>query len=105
MNIALFDRQILAFGEHVQRLLSRLHIGVIGLGGTGSAVCEQLTRLGIGRLTICDPQDFEGTNINRVYGSHTTDEGVPKAQIAEQLIQDIGLGTQAVALVGSVAPF
>jgi hypothetical protein len=102
MDLAFFDRQILAFGEHIQRLLSRLHVGIVGLGGTGSAVCEQLVRLGVGRLTACDPQDFEGTNINRVYGSRKHDEGIPKAEIAGRSIHDIDIGTTADIRVGSV---
>jgi ThiF family len=102
IDIALFDRQILAFGEHLQRLLSRLHVGIVGLGGTGSAVCEELTRLGVGRLTICDPQNFDDTNINRVYGSRKSDEGVPKAEIARRSIQDIGVGTRMDAIAGSI---
>lgn len=102
IDIALFDRQILAFGEHVQKLLSRLHVGIVGAGGTGSAVCEQLVRLGVGRLTICDPQDFEATNINRVYGSRKGDEGFPKSEIAARSAKDIGIGTKILALTGSV---
>src|SRR5262249_8918206 len=43
-----FDRQIRAFGPDIQRVLARLHVGVVGAGGTGSAVFEQLVRLGIG---------------------------------------------------------
>jgi hypothetical protein len=46
VDLAAFSRQILAFGEEFQRLLKKLHIGIAGLGGTGSAVCEQLVRLG-----------------------------------------------------------
>ncbi len=103
LDVSLFNRQILAFGEHVQKLLSRLHIGIVGLGGTGSAVCEQLTRLGVGELTICDPQNFEGTNINRVYGSRRSDEGAPKADIAKRSMMDIGVGTQVRAIVGSIS--
>ena len=103
IDIALFDRQILAFGEHLQRLLSRLHIRIVGLGGTGSAVCEQLVRLGVGRLTICDPQNFEGTNINRVYGSRVADRDVPKSKIAERSMRDIGLGTDVEPLAGGIA--
>lgn len=102
IDISLFDRQILAFGEHVQILLSRLHIGIVGLGGTGSSVCEQLARLGVGRLTMCDPQNFESTNINRVYGSRREDEGIPKSEIAERSISGIGVGTQVEALQGRI---
>ncbi|HET9410046.1 MAG TPA: ThiF family adenylyltransferase [Candidatus Sulfotelmatobacter sp.] len=93
VDIALFDRQILAFGEHVQKILSRLHIGIVGLGGTGSAVCQQLARLGVGRLTICDPQRFESTNINRIYGSRMMDEAVLKSEIARHSVAEMGIGT------------
>src|SRR5688500_10935071 len=48
-------------------VLGRLKVGVVGLGGTGSAVVEQLARLGVGELLLCDPQEFESTNVNRVY--------------------------------------
>src|SRR5579863_9708976 len=47
-----FDRQVRAFGRDIQPLLRRLRVGVVGAGGTGSAVIEQLTRLGIGFLLI-----------------------------------------------------
>ena len=37
----LFDRNIRAFGEDVQRTLGMLKIAIVGTGGTGSAVAEQ----------------------------------------------------------------
>jgi ThiF family/Prokaryotic homologs of the JAB domain len=89
-----FDRQIRAFGCELQPLLRRLRIGVVGAGGTGSAVIEQLTRLGIGFLLISDGQTFDASNVNRLYGSRVIDEGLPKLKISERLIADIGLGTQ-----------
>jgi tRNA A37 threonylcarbamoyladenosine dehydratase len=64
-----FDRQVRAFGKDIQRLLGRLHIGIIGVGGTGSSIAEQLIRLGVGSLTISDDDFFEHSNVNRVYGS------------------------------------
>ena len=42
-----FDRQVRAFGNELLPLLSRLRIGVVGAGGTGSAVIEQLTDSGL----------------------------------------------------------
>ncbi len=99
-DLSSFDRQILAFGEETQSLLSRLTIGVVGLGGTGSAVVEQLTRLGIGELLVCDPQDFEDTNVNRVYGSSKTDHGKQKSAIAQRNVEHIATGTQIVILQG-----
>ena len=67
---------------------------MVGLGGTGSCVVEQLARLGIGHLTLVDGQQFEPSNVNRVYGSRRIDGGLPKTKIAERLIADIGLGTK-----------
>jgi molybdopterin/thiamine biosynthesis adenylyltransferase len=88
-----FDRQVRAFGPDIQRLLGRLHVGVVGAGGTGSAVIEQLTRLGVGELSVFDGDTFDATNVNRVYGSSTDDADQPKAEIARDLVDEIGLGT------------
>ncbi len=103
IDIASFDRQVLAFGKEVQKLLGRLRIGIVGLGGTGSAVCEQLTRLGVGYLMICDPQQFDPTNVNRVYGSRLKDKDEEKTAIAKRNIENIGLGTEVEALNGSTS--
>ena len=93
-NPVFFDRQIRAFGPEIQRLLGRLIVGVVGTGGTGSAVAEQLIRLGVGSLLLADGQTFEASNVNRVYGSRIIDEGIAKVKIVERLSADIGLGTR-----------
>lgn len=89
-----FDRQIRAFGKDLQRLLGNLHVGVVGCGGTGSAVIEQLARLGVGQLTIVDDDKVEDTNISRVHGSTLHDEGREKVQVMQDMIQKIGFGTE-----------
>jgi molybdopterin/thiamine biosynthesis adenylyltransferase len=98
----MFDRQIAAFGGAFQKLLGTLHVGVVGLGGTGSAVCEQLIRLGVAKLTICDPQKFDSTNINRVYGSRIVDDGIKKIKITEREAEEIGLKTEVQALGAAI---
>jgi molybdopterin/thiamine biosynthesis adenylyltransferase len=97
-----FDRQVRAFGPDVQKLLARLHVGVVGCGGTGSAVCQQLIRLGVGTLSIFDGQRFEGTNVNRVYGSLLSDDGAWKTNIVEREAASIGLGTVIKRYNGSI---
>jgi molybdopterin/thiamine biosynthesis adenylyltransferase len=87
------DRQVRAFGEDIQRTLQRLHIAVVGAGGTGSAVSEQLIRLGVGELSVYDPQGVETSNVNRVYGSSVRDEGVSKVELIRRLAEFIGVGT------------
>ena len=89
-----FDRQVRAFGPDVQRLLRRLHVGVVGAGGTGSAVIEQLTRLGVGTVSVFDRDTFEGTNVTRVYGSGMSQDGMPKVEIQNEHVTRIGVGTK-----------
>lgn len=87
------DRQVRAFGPDIQRTLQRLHIAVVGAGGTGSAVCEELIRLGVGELSVYDPQELEESNVNRVYGSSVRDKGIAKVELIRRAAEFIGVGT------------
>ena len=91
-----FDRQVRAFGPDIQRLLRRLHIGVVGAGGTGSATIEQLTRLGVGAISVFDGDTFDSSNVTRVFGSGVADQGRFKADIQYEHVTRIGLGTNIV---------
>lgn len=93
-----FDRQVRAFGEDIQRLLGALHIGVVGAGGTGSAVAEQLARLGVGDLSIFDGDTLTTTNVTRVFGSTVAGAGMNKAELARAHLVAIGLGTKVNAI-------
>jgi molybdopterin/thiamine biosynthesis adenylyltransferase len=88
-----FERQVRAFGADIQRLLRRLHVGVVGAGGTGSSAIEQLARLGLGTLSIFDGDVFDPSNSNRVYGSSIADKGRHKVDIAADMVRRMGLGT------------
>lgn len=93
-NLQFFDRQVRAFGSEIQALLQSLHVAVVGAGGTGSSVIEQLCRLGVGTISIFDGDVFDASNVNRVYGSHVDDVGQGKGQIAKGNVERIGLGTK-----------
>jgi hypothetical protein len=93
-----FDRQVRAFGKDIQALLGRLTIGVVGGGGTGSAITEQLLRLGVGTLVVADGQRFERSNVNRVYGSRVSDDGTPKVDLLARLADGVGLGTKFISV-------
>lgn len=88
-----FDRQVRAFGSGIQQTLGRLTVGVVGAGGTGSAVIQQLIRLGVGRLLVSDGEPFDETNVNRVHGSSVRDHGTAKIEIVRRAVAQIGLGT------------
>ena len=49
-----FDRQVRAFGAAAMRELMELRIGIVGCGGTGSAVASLLARLGVRRIALFD---------------------------------------------------
>ena len=77
-----FDRNIRAFGGEIQQVLGNLHVAVVGCGGTGSAVIEQLVRLGVRHLHLFDPKTLTEGNVTRVYGSFPKDVGKPKVCVS-----------------------
>lgn len=88
-----FDRQIRAFGRDGQKVLRRLRVGVVGGGGTGSAVYEQLVRLGVGEIVVIDDDEVSATNLTRIHGSTMSDVGEPKVEVLANSARTIGLGT------------
>ncbi len=93
----LYDRQLRAFGGEVQRVLAQLQVSVVGCGGTGSAVAEQLVRLGVRSLTLVDHDVLSDTNVTRVYGSFPDAVGDPKTEVLgahlRRVAPDLGLDT------------
>lgn len=78
---AIYDRNVRAFGSGVQQVLGDLRIGIVGCGGTGSAVGEQLVRLGVRHLILIDPDELSESNLTRVYGLAASDVGQPKVKV------------------------
>jgi molybdopterin/thiamine biosynthesis adenylyltransferase len=77
----LFDRNIRAFGGDVQRAIGDLRIAIVGTGGTGSAVAEQLVRLGARNVDLFDPDTLSLSNVTRVYGSDPSQVGRYKVDV------------------------
>ncbi|MBI3892752.1 MAG: ThiF family adenylyltransferase [Candidatus Wallbacteria bacterium] len=68
------DRQIRAFGQAGQALIEATRVGIVGVGGTGSPLAEQLVRLGVRDLLLIDRDEvLESSNLSRVYGSAFSD--------------------------------
>lgn len=86
-----FDRQVRLFGAEGQRRLSRLHVAVVGAGGGGSLLVEQLAHLGVGSLTVVDFDRVSETNLSRVVGATKTDakRGTLKIDVLKRLVQSI----------------
>jgi molybdopterin-synthase adenylyltransferase len=63
------DRMIRGFGRAAHSRVGDSRIGVVGCGGGGSHVIQQLAYLGIGHLVLVDPDLVEETNLNRLIGA------------------------------------
>jgi molybdopterin/thiamine biosynthesis adenylyltransferase len=96
------DRQLRAFGADGQASISRLNVGVVGLGGTGSFVAQQLAHLGVARFILIDDDVVEISNLNRLIGARPDDVGQQKVTIAERNIKTIQPNASAVKVFGSV---
>ncbi len=68
-----FDRQVRTFGAESTADLGQLRIGVVGCGGTGSAVATLLARIGVRRLALFDPDRIDETSLNRLHFSSRID--------------------------------
>lgn len=98
----LFDRQIRAFGKDGQQRIAALQVGIVGLGGTGSIVAQQLAHLGIQRFLLIDPDEIEISNLNRVVGATPADVGLAKVAVAERMIRLIRSDADVVSIAGDV---
>ncbi len=83
-----FDRNIRLFGADGQMRIRASHVAVIGCGGLGEHVVQQLASLGIGTLTLVDGENLSESNRNRyVLARHTdTIPGTDKVDIAERAV-------------------
>ncbi|RIV68687.1 ThiF family adenylyltransferase [Flagellimonas aequoris] len=96
----IFHRQELAFGSGLSKDLSKLTIGVIGCGATGSSTAHLLSRLGVGKLLLVDDDIVERTNLSRLYGASAADAdaGRAKVEMLKSFITDAGIGTRVRAI-------
>ncbi len=76
-----FDRTARVLGPEAMERLARAHVVVIGLGGVGSFAAEALARAGVGRLTLCDGERIDETNVNRQLHALEGEVGRFKAEV------------------------
>ena len=65
-----------------QLVLFRSRAGVIGCGGLGGYIVEELSRVGVGHLALVDPDVFEEHNLNRQLLSSPELVGTAKVEAA-----------------------
>lgn len=77
-----YVRNIPALTEAECRLLQEKRVLIVGCGGLGGHLADQLARLGVGYLRIADGDTLEPTNLNRQILAEVPLLGLSKARAA-----------------------
>ncbi len=92
------DNQLLRYSRHIllpqveyagQEKLTQSHALIVGAGGLGSPVALYLAASGVGKLTICDFDTVDLTNLQRQIIHTTASVGINKALSAQQTIYEV----------------
>ncbi len=78
-------------GKEFPEVCRRTIVGIVGLGGGGSHVVQQMAHIGFRNFVLIDPDIAEKSNMNRLIGATQADVNLktPKTIIARRLIRRI----------------
>ncbi len=77
------------YGVDAARLITEMHVCVIGMGGVGSWAVEALARSGAGRLTLIDYDEICTSNINRQVHALDSSTGEKKIVAMKKRVAEI----------------
>jgi molybdopterin-synthase adenylyltransferase len=106
------DNQLLRYSRHIllpeigidgQEKLLTSRVLVVGAGGLGAPVCLYLAASGVGRLTICDHDAVDLTNLQRQIVHFTDSIGRKKVDSARETLGRINPDVQVEAVAERVA--
>ena len=99
-----FSRTISAWGEKKQDQISRLHVGIVGLGSVGSIIAEALVKTGIQQITLIDFDAVERKNLDRLQGIGPNAIGSHKVAAIKAHLLSIapGIALEVIALPYSI---
>lgn len=89
-------RSALALGlDTLRRIVHDQCIAIIGVGGLGSVIAENLIHTGFHHLHLIDPDRLEITNLNRIVGAHLQDAKARRFKV--EVVRDhlLGINPQA----------
>jgi len=90
MTGARFSRQSF-LGATAERAIEQATVGIVGLGGGGSHIVQQLAHIGFTNFVIYDPDRVEESNLNRLIGATREDaqKQRPKVFVAARTIHGL----------------
>lgn len=90
------------FEPHHQERLRAAHVVLLGVGGLGCPIAQQLAAVGVGRLTLIDSDVVDVSNLQRQVLYRASDIGKLKAPLAAERIAGLQPGIQVRALTEHV---
>ena len=98
---ARYQRNMSAYSVIEQAGFLRTRAMVVGLGGLGGNLLEILARAGLGRITVCDPDAFVESNLNRQLLCTGARLGKPKATAASDRAYEINPAVEVEVVRGA----
>lgn len=96
------NRQAISVEQQLKLFQSR--VAVIGCGGLGGYVIEELARLGVGTIIAIDPDVFEEHNLNRQLLSSPATLGRAKVEAAAARVAEINPAVTLVTMQVAYSP-
>lgn len=84
-----YARHMALFGARGQERIAATSAAIVGLGGLGCHVAQQLAYLGVVEFVLVDADRVSTSNLNRLVGAGPADVGAPKVNAASRTIQGI----------------
>ena len=99
------DRQVRFLGAEGQTHLARGRFAVVGLGGVGSMVVQDLVRMGAEDLLLIDSDHFEESNLSRVVTALFGDiaRRPPKTELSARYARQVNPGVRLELVKDDVA--
>jgi molybdopterin/thiamine biosynthesis adenylyltransferase len=99
-----FDRNERFFGKEGQVKIRASRVAIVGVGGLGTHVVQQLSLLGVGALALVDAEEIDRTNLNRYVEVHHEDPipGTRKVDVGERLARSVDPTIQVVKVFDSL---
>lgn len=97
-----FDRSIRTLGQEGQQELASTHVAVVGCGGLGSVLIEELARLGVQEFTLVDSDVVEESNLPRLVGAMREHVDRPKVEVLENHLWHIAPNCEVAAVQSPV---
>lgn len=97
-----FSRNLGFISREEQTRLKSARVAIAGLGGTGGAQVLALSRMGLGRFNLADPDTFELVNFNRQSGATIPNIGRAKTTVAKETILSINPEAEIATFDGGI---